>query len=213
VYRSIAAGAVLLAALVLFAVGWWTTPPEIVTGLEANATALSHRFDVLDPTPFIVLVRVVYSDGSEVVLVPYDDTGLPEPTQETTPQEAPHETPIPETTEIPPATATPDAPVQYGRVTAVNGLNVRAGPEVNAARIGALSYGHCTRLYDETDGWWQIDYADQVGWISGAWVQVLEACPVVWIPSPAPTATRYVGMHAIPIALDGVDFRHANGTQ
>jgi hypothetical protein len=187
-------GATLVVALVLLAAGGWTAPPEIVI----SATAPPHRFDALDPTPFIVLARVVYSDGSEVVLVPYDDTGLPEPTQETPPQEAPHETPIPEPTETPPATTTPDTPVRYGRVTAVSGLNVRAGPDVSAARLGALPYGHCTRLYDEADGWWRIDYAGQDGWISGVWVTVLEACPVVWMPSPSPTATRYVGMHAIP---------------
>jgi hypothetical protein len=198
VYRSVAAGVVLLAALVLLAVNWWTATPAIVTGDDTNTTALPHRFGVLDPTPFIVVVRVVYSDGSEVVLVPYDDTALPEPTQETTPQEAPHETPIPEPTEAPPATATPNTPVRYGRVTAANGLNVRAGPDVNAARIGALPYGHCTPLYTESEGWWRIAYNGQDGWISGAWVQVLEACPVVWVPSPSPTATRYVGMHAIP---------------
>jgi hypothetical protein len=198
VVRSVVAGAVLLAALALLAVNWWTTPPEIVTGFEANSTAQPHRLEALDPTPFLVLVRVVYSDGSEVVLVPYDDTGLPEPTQETTPQEAPLETAIPEPTAAPQATATPDATVRYGRVTAVNGLNVRAGPDVNAARLGALPYGSCMRLFAESEGWWQIDYFGENGWISGSWVQVLETCPVIWVPSPSPTATQYVGMHAIP---------------
>jgi hypothetical protein len=185
-------GAIFVVALMLLAAGGWTAPPERVT----SATVLPHRFDALDPTPFIVLVRVVYSDGSQVVFVPYNDTALPEPTQETTPQEAPHETVFPEPTETPAVTATLGPPARYGRVTAVNGLNVRAAPDVNAPRIGALPYGHCTRLHAESKGWWRIDYAGQDGWISGAWVQVLEACPVVWVATP--TATAYVGMHAIP---------------
>lgn len=63
-------------------------------------------------------------------------------------------------------------------VTAERGLNVRAGPNLNAPIVGTLQLGTCVRLVASLDGWRQIDSATWDGYTAVAWLQAVTRCPV-----------------------------------
>ncbi|MBQ9396847.1 MAG: SH3 domain-containing protein [Proteobacteria bacterium] len=58
------------------------------------------------------------------------------------------------------------------KVTANAGLNVRKGPGTNNSKIGALSKGQSVTYYGETNGWLQINYSGQTGYISKQYTTV-----------------------------------------
>lgn len=51
-------------------------------------------------------------------------------------------------------------------------LNVRTGPGTNFDRIGLLYSGDTVSITGETNGWYQIDYRGQVGYVSGDYISV-----------------------------------------
>ena len=61
------------------------------------------------------------------------------------------------------------------KVKANGGLNVRKGAGTNYARIGALSNGATVTYYGETNGWLQIKYNNQTGYISKTYTTITTA--------------------------------------
>ena len=60
-------------------------------------------------------------------------------------------------------------------VTASAGLNVRKGPGTENAKLGALTKGTKVQYYSETNGWLQIKYAGQTGYISKQYTSVTQS--------------------------------------
>ncbi|MBQ9243366.1 MAG: SH3 domain-containing protein [Proteobacteria bacterium] len=60
------------------------------------------------------------------------------------------------------------------KVTARDGLNVRKGPGTSNKKIGALSNGQTVQFYSETQGWLQISYAGQTGYISKQYTSITQ---------------------------------------
>jgi thiol-disulfide isomerase/thioredoxin len=67
---------------------------------------------------------------------------------------------------------TPQAPPTY--LTPVSLLNVRSAPGIENAIVGAIEPGMAFVILDEQDGWYQISYNDGMGFVSGAYVTVVE---------------------------------------
>jgi uncharacterized protein YraI len=68
-----------------------------------------------------------------------------------------------------------DTPAQAlgGRVAVMAAeLNVRAAGSVDAAKIGVAAQGSAYAIIGEADGWYQIDFSGQPGWVSGRYVTV-----------------------------------------
>lgn len=89
-------------------------------------------------------------------------------TPSTTPAPAPKPTPTPAPTPAP----TPETPAIQGTltVTASAGLNVRTQPSINGVRLGTLLYGTTASYIGQQNGWYQINYGNSTGWVSGDWV-------------------------------------------
>lgn len=60
------------------------------------------------------------------------------------------------------------------KVTARDGLNVRKGPGTGNKKIGALSNGQTVQFYSETQGWLQISYAGQTGYIAKQYTSITQ---------------------------------------
>ena len=55
-----------------------------------------------------------------------------------------------------------------------SGLNVRMGPSTAYERIGSITLGERYTLLEELNGWYQIQYFDKQGWISGSFAKIVE---------------------------------------
>ena len=87
-------------------------------------------------------------------------------TPSTTPTPTPAPTPEPE----PAPTPAPD-PVQGTlKVIATAGLNVRSLPSTSGVRLGTLPYNSSATYVGVQNGWYQINYGNSTGWVSGDWV-------------------------------------------
>ena len=74
-------------------------------------------------------------------------------------------TPTPKVPPTPTPTATPDFPTLVSKGV----VNVREWPGVRYDRIGLLNAGQSYRIVgkNEAGDWWQINFGDQKGWVSG----------------------------------------------
>ncbi|GIK39411.1 MAG: hypothetical protein BroJett011_32440 [Chloroflexota bacterium] len=98
-------------------------------------------------------------------------------------------TPTPSPTPVPPPTEV----VQPG-LQAVADVNVRGGPGTNYPILGLLRAGQIAAVVGRSadDGWWQILFPPNTGWVAGNFVQANAAAgavPVVAAPPSPPTPT------------------------
>lgn len=72
-------------------------------------------------------------------------------------------------------------------------LNVRTGPGTNNAIITRVRQGETYPILGHNDGdtWWQISVDDQVGWVSGAYVEFDNTQPIA-TATPCPYATYMI---------------------
>lgn len=60
-----------------------------------------------------------------------------------------------------------------GRVAVMStNLNVRATGAIDGAKLGTAPPGSAYLIIDEADGWYQIDYGGQAGWVSGNYITI-----------------------------------------
>lgn len=100
------------------------------------------------------------------------------------------EQPASKTTISPPLTE-PSGPTMAVSVTAAD-LHVRSGPSTSADIIGLVSCGTTLAYVGEKDGWYQVKYLEQPGWVAG------------WYCTPPSTATVSRGnkMTLLPVPSD-----------
>ena len=60
------------------------------------------------------------------------------------------------------------------KVTTTTGLNFRDAP--NGSKIGLIPQGTAVWALDSSEGWFQVEYEDQRGWISGGYVTTEGSC-------------------------------------
>lgn len=68
-----------------------------------------------------------------------------------------------------------DAPpsATSGRVAVMNtNLNVRATGAIDGAKIGTAPAGSAYTITSEAEGWYQIDFGGQAGWVSGNYISI-----------------------------------------
>lgn len=73
------------------------------------------------------------------------------------------------------ATNTGSAPpsATSGRVAVMNAnLNVRATGTIDGTKIGTAPVGSAYLILSEADGWYQIDFGGQPGWVSGNYISI-----------------------------------------
>ena len=118
-------------------------------------------------------------------------------------QAAPTETPVPETTVEEQATDAPTPTKAVGQeaqdaapvVRTTADLVVRSGPDVNCEEIGLFANDTAVEVLakDPSGEWWQVNYEDNVGWMSATYTTPLtDLSGVQAVPGPAceaPTAT------------------------
>ncbi len=68
-------------------------------------------------------------------------------------------------------TATPAEPLTF--LTPDTILNVRSGPSIDQAQIGAINPGMAFVILGEVEGWYEIRYNDGSGYVSGEYVMVM----------------------------------------
>lgn len=56
-------------------------------------------------------------------------------------------------------------------------INVRSGPSVTFDRIGSLPAGYKLTVLGEQDGWYQIEFANGVGWVAGEYTSTNAPSP------------------------------------
>ncbi len=60
-----------------------------------------------------------------------------------------------------------------GRVAVMNtNLNVRATGAIDGAKIGIAPAGSAYIIISEAEGWYQIDFGGQAGWVSGSYISI-----------------------------------------
>lgn len=60
-----------------------------------------------------------------------------------------------------------------GRVAVMNAtLNVRATGAIDGAKIGSAPAGSAYVILSEAEGWYQIDFGGQAGWVSGNYISI-----------------------------------------
>jgi hypothetical protein len=100
-------------------------------------------------------------------------------------------------TPTPTATPAPPTPTPFPQVRISEAMNVRAGPGVSYALLGAANAG---AVYPVTGAdpqftWWQIDYLGQRGWVYADLVESVAVADVAIVadiapsPTPGPTTT------------------------
>lgn len=106
--------------------------------------------------------------------------------------------PSPAQPQQPQPTATPIAVNARAEVTAGR-LNFRSGPSINASILGKLSNGDIYPIIGrlEDSSWWQLNVNGTSGWVSGAFIRVLDASNVPVeqgqaVAAPAPTGNTLV---------------------
>ncbi|GAB4333074.1 MAG: hypothetical protein Kow00117_17200 [Phototrophicales bacterium] len=75
--------------------------------------------------------------------------------------------------------------------TTVGRLNVRTGPGTNFNVIGVISPENVYAVQGESNGWYQIDYGGQTGWVSGRFVRVSGGGTAPIVDTPIDTAVTY----------------------
>jgi uncharacterized protein YraI len=93
---------------------------------------------------------------------------------------------------------TPTVPAVAGTVEALDAVNVRLEPKLDAPRLGGLFLGETADVVavSEDGQWWQIDYQGDLGWVAAEFVRFQgnrEAVPIFGVgtatPTPGPAAT------------------------
>ena len=51
-------------------------------------------------------------------------------------------------------------------------LNVRATGAIDGAKIGSAPAGSAYVILSEAEGWYQIDFGGQAGWVSGNYISI-----------------------------------------
>ncbi|MCF6328039.1 MAG: RICIN domain-containing protein [Devosiaceae bacterium] len=70
--------------------------------------------------------------------------------------------------------------------TAKSAVNVRSGPGVTFAKVDALHAGQAVNVTECQGGWCYVEKTGPDGWVSGNFLQAVEAAPAA--PAPAPSA-------------------------
>jgi uncharacterized protein YraI len=102
----------------------------------------------------------------------------------------------------PPAEAAPQAnPPQPGdRVVtpSISSLKVRSGAGQNFPSIGSIHQGESYAVRGESNGWYQIDFNGQTGFVFGQYVTVSGGQPTGGQPAPAgqPTGVKFTAQYA-----------------
>lgn len=78
-----------------------------------------------------------------------------------------------------------DKPIGTATVS-VSALNVRAEPNVSAARIGGVIKGQSLSYYEAKDGWLKIAYASTFGWVAAKYTSYKDETTQPENPSPNP---------------------------
>ena len=67
----------------------------------------------------------------------------------------------------------------FAKVTvgASTSLNVRSGPSASYERIGSVFRDEVFAIKGGTNGWYQIQYYDRTGWVSGSFIDLVEGIP------------------------------------
>ena len=71
----------------------------------------------------------------------------------------------------------------------VDRLNVRTGPGINYPRVGSVELGEVVEIEGVNDDWWRITYPSSrgdYGWVSGAFIDAINAGEVPFFPAPPP---------------------------
>ncbi len=89
-----------------------------------------------------------------------------------TPSPAVTSTPMPSLT--PMATATPVLPTC--ELMVLYNLNFRVEPDAASALLLTIPYSTVITGYELSDGWWNVSYDGQTGWVSGDYVSALASC-------------------------------------
>lgn len=82
-------------------------------------------------------------------------------------------------------TTTPLTSATTVKVVNASALNVRSGPSTAYAKVGTVYLGKMFAVVSKaSNGWYEINYNNRSGWVSGSYVKVV--APTAPAPAPAP---------------------------
>jgi hypothetical protein len=160
----------------------------------------------------VLLLAVEVGAGIVALIVPEDAIAASESTETplavtATPQDVLSPTttaipnaPVPPTptaqpTELPTSVSPTALPPRPYLVTSHNSVNIRRGPSTWYNKIGSLKEGMELPVTGRMGEWWQVEVADDVGFVSGEFVIVYEGAQVPelgWEELPGPTLDQPV---------------------
>jgi hypothetical protein len=101
-----------------------------------------------------------------------------EPTQTAVPNTPAPPTPTAQPTELPTPVVPTALPPRPYLQTSHNSVNIRRGPSTWYNKIGSLKEGMELPVTGRMGEWWQVEVADDVGFVSGEFVIVYEGAQV-----------------------------------
>ena len=111
-----------------------------------------------------------YIPGRYVNLLDDSQNSTPAPT----PAPAPTPTPAPAPTPAPNQSSVNAG--MFAQITNVtNAANLRTSPSTSSSIVGTIPKGTIVYLIDSSNGWYQVSYNGQIGWVSGNLVASIES--------------------------------------
>jgi uncharacterized protein YgiM (DUF1202 family) len=70
----------------------------------------------------------------------------------------------------------PSGTLQDCRIVTTNAVRLRSQPNTDGEILGTLPYEAVMTAFNYDNGWYNVQYGDQIGWVSADYVRTLDAC-------------------------------------